>query len=321
VNRRQFLVRAAASPFLLAAGRPLAATRPRRPVALVTADLESRIVAYDVTAGRVVRHIATLPGPKSIETVGDGTTALAAHTASGAITLIDVPTLRVHRVVRGFVEPRYTAAAPDGRHAFVTDAGSGEVVAVDVRHAGITARIHVGAHARHLSLDPSSHRLWTALGFSAPEIVVVDVARPARPHVVATIEPPFPAHDIVFTPSGDRVWISSGTERQLAVYDAYTRRVLYTLRAGDPPQHITFAGRAAYVTSDDALRVHDVHTGKLLRETPVPAGSYNVTNGAGRIFTPSLERGTLAVLDERGRLLRHPTIARAAHDVCFVRTA
>ena len=321
MNRRQFLVRAAVAPYLLGAARALAAVEPHRSLALVTADLESRVVAYDVAAGRVVRYIDTLPGPKSIETVGEGTTALAAHTATGAITLIDTTTLRPRAVVHGFVEPRYTAAAPDGRHAFVTDAGSGEVIAVDVRRARIAGRTPVGTRARHLSLDPSSRRLWTALGFSAREIVVVDAARPTHPRVLARIEPPFPAHDVVFTPSGDRVWVSSGTERRLAVYDALTRRVLFTLGAGDPPQHIAFAGRAAYVTSDDALRVHDVRNGKLLRETPVPAGSYNVTQGADRVFTPSLERGTLAVLDERGRLLQHPTIARAAHDVCFVRTA
>ena len=320
MNRRTFLARAAAIPFLLALEGPraLAAARPRGPLALVTADVESRVVAYDLATRRVVRHIETLAGPKSIETVGDGTAALAAHSALGAVTLIDAATLGVRAVIHGFAEPRYTAAAPDGRHAFVTDAGSGEVITVDVRRARIVARTPAGARARHLSLDGASRRLWTALGFSAAEIVVLDITHPTRPRVVATIEPPFPAHDVVFAPGGAHAWVSSGTERALAVYDTRTRKALFTLAAGKPPQHITFTGAAAYVTSDDAVRVHRLHDGKLIRETAVTEGSYNVTHGAARVLTPSLERGTLSVLDERGRLLGRPTLAKAAHDVCFL---
>ena len=317
MNRRDFLAAAAAAPFALAA--PGARASPaRRPLALVTADLESRVIAYDIATGRVVKQIETLAGPKSIETVGNGTAALVAHTAAGAISLIDAATLRVRAVVHGFVEPRYTASAPDGRHAYVTDAERGEVVTVDVRRARVVERTEAGAHARHLSLNRAARHVWTALGFNAPEIVVLDLTHPVRPRVAATITPPFPAHDVVCAPRGERVWVSSGSERLLAVYDARTRRVLFTLPAGKPPQHITFTTEAAYVTSDDAVRVHALLDGRLVRETPVPVGSYNVTHGSGRVFTPSLERGTLSVLDERGRLLARPTVARAAHDACFV---
>ena len=317
MNRRDFLATAAATPFALAAA-PALAVRPGSRLALVTADLESRIVAYDVATGRVARHIETLAGPKSIETVGDGTTALVAHTALGAISLVDTARLRVRAVLHGFGEPRYTAAAPDGRDAYVTDAKRGEVVTIDIPRARVVSRTAVGARARHLAVDPSGERLWTALGFSAPLVVVLDLTDLVRPRVSAKIVPPFPAHDVVFAPNGERVWVSSGNERRLAIYDADTRRPLFTLAAGPPPQHITFSSDAAYVTSDDAVRVHALDDGRLLRETPVPAGSYNVTHGAGRVVTPSLERGTLSVLDEQGRLLAHPTIARAAHDACFV---
>lgn len=318
MNRRDFIAVAAATPFALAAGPALGRATPKGAIALVTADLESRVVAYDVASGRVVKHIRTPAGPRSIETVGNGTVALVVHTALGTISLLDTATLRVRAVLNEFSEPRYTAAAPDGRHAYVTDAKRGEVVTIDVRRARIVVRTAVGARARHLSLDPSGERLWAALGFSAPAIVVLDLAGPVRPKVAARIIPPFPAHDVVFEPGGDRVWISSGNERRLAVYDARSQKPVVTLEAGQPPQHITFFADAAYVTSDDALRVHTLDDARLLREVAVPPGSYNLTHGARRVLTPSLERGTLSVLDERGRLLAHPTVARSAHDVCFV---
>ncbi len=319
MNRRDFLAAAVATPLALAAARPaLARTRGGTPLALVTADLESRVVVYDLASARVVRRIETLPGPRSIETVGDGALALVAHTAVGAISLIDVSAMRVRHVLHGFRTPRYTAAVPDGDTALVTDAGTGELVTVDLFGGRVARRLAVGSHARHLSLDVSTLTAWVALGFSAPAIAVVDLGAPGGPRLTGRIAPPFPAHDVVFSPDGSRAWVSSGDERRLAVYDAETHRVLFTLPAGEPPQHIAFAGGAVYVTSDDAVRVHRLRDGKLLRTTPVPPGSYNVTHGWGRVFTPSLERGTLAVLDERGRLLARPVLARAAHDACFV---
>jgi hypothetical protein len=152
-------------------------------------------------------------------------------------------------------------------------------------------------------------------------IVAVDLSTPARPRLAHRIIPPFPGHDVVFSPDGTRVWVTSGTQHRLGVYDAQTRRVLFTLTAGQPPQHITFASGAAYVTSDDAIRVHRLADGALRHESGVPAGSYNVTQGARRVLTPSLERGTLCILDRSGRVLASPVLARAAHDACLVVTA
>ena len=318
MDRRQFLAVAAAAPFALSAAPALTRALGGTPLALVTADKESQLVAFDLATWRVHGYVKTLPGPKSIETVGNGTLALVAHTAIGAISLIDVARLRVRDVLHDFVEPRYTAASADGTLAYVTDAGTGELVTVDLARARVVHRLAVGAHARHLSLDPASMTLWTALGFSAREIAVVDVSQPRRPRVVNRVRPSFHAHDVVFLPSARQVWVSSGDEQTLAVYDAAKRRPLFQLAAGPPPQHITFASNAAYVTSDDAVRVHRLTDGRLLRTLAVAPGSYNISQGWNRVFTPSLERGTLTVIDRHGTRARAENVAQAAHDGCFV---
>src|SRR6266542_1103080 len=131
MNRREFVVGAAS---LLLAPRALANTRS--PVALVTADEESRLVAVDLATGRILRHITTLASPRSIEAVGE--TAVVAHTEIGALSV--VRGFKVAHVLRGFDEPRYTAAHPDGRHAYVTDAARGELVALDVVRGAERAR-------------------------------------------------------------------------------------------------------------------------------------------------------------------------------------
>ena len=318
MDRREFLVGAAAAPFALRAGLARAAAAP---IALVTADAESAVVAVDPFRGRVLGRHATESDPRSIERVG--VTAVIAHTAVGAVTLLHGPSLEIRHVLRSFDEPRYTAASPDGRHAFVTDSGHANLVVVDVVRGRTVARLHLGGWPRHLSLDTDGRRLWIALGTEAREIAVVDVSRPARPSLTARIKPPFLAHDVGFAPDGRHVWVTSGDRGALAVYDARRGRVVRRLPAGAPPQHVAFYGDNVYVTSGDdgTFRVQSLGDGRVRRSIGVPVGSYNVQEGWGRILTPSLAHGTLCVLDTRGRLLRRLRVASSSHDACFMMSA
>ena len=314
MDRRAFLL---ASASLVAAPRAFALTSIE--VALVTADLEARLVAVELATGQVLRHIPTLPKPRSIETVGH--MAVVAHSEIGAISLVHAPTLRVAHVLRGFGEPRYTAAHPDGRHAYVSDAKRGEVVTLDVLRARVLARARVGALARHITIDPSGRTLWVSLGSKAREIAVVDVSQRARPRLIRRFEPPFLAHDVGWAPDGRRVWVSSGDRDELAVYAARSGKVLSRVPGDAPPQHVTFRGDRAYVASGESgtLRVHEIG-GRELRVTAVPEDSYNVQQAHGWVVTPGLGRGTLCILDARGRVRRRETIARSSHDACIVRT-
>jgi DNA-binding beta-propeller fold protein YncE len=320
VNRRQFVVAAATAPFALgrvpeALARSLAGT----PMALVTADTESHIAAVDLSSGRIVHRLPTLAGPRSIETVG-GSTAVVAHTTGGAVSIVEAAPLRVRDVIRGFKEPRYTAAAADPRHAYVSDSGLGEVVVIDVLRGRVVYRTRVGGPARHLSADPHAGRLWVALGPKAAEVAVLDISEPIRPKLVDKLRPPFLAHDVGFTPDRGHVWVTSGDRGELAVYDAATGKVGSRLAADAPPQHVTFAGGVAYVTSGDdgLLRVHRLRDGRRLRTTKIPVGSYNVQAGWLRILTPSLDRGTLCVVRQDGTLEEQVQVARSSHDACVV---
>jgi hypothetical protein len=136
---------------------------------------------------------------------------------------------------------------------------------------------------------------------------------------VGTVKPPFLAHDVGFTPGGGRVWVTSGDRGRIAIYDARTGSPVRALRADAPPQHVTFMGDRAFVTSgDDAvLRVHALD-GRLLRSAPVPPGSYNVQHGHRWILSPSLSRGTLCSFSARGAPLHEDRVARSSHDACLI---
>src|SRR5690242_18611354 len=229
MDRRAFIAGAAA---LVASPRALAELVGRE-VALVTADEEARLVAVELASGRVVRHVPTLPKPRSIEAVGP--MAVVAHSELGAVSLVRGATLKIERTLRGFGEPRYTAGHPDGRHAYVSDAKRGEVATLDVLRGRVLARTQVGHLARHITIDPSGRMLWVSLGPKAREVAVVDVSHRAQPRLVRRFEPPFLAHDVGWAPDSRHVWVSSGDRDELAVYGARSGRVLARVPGDEPP--------------------------------------------------------------------------------------
>ncbi|MCP9484310.1 MAG: hypothetical protein MSC30_00450 [Gaiellaceae bacterium MAG52_C11] len=324
MDRRRFLA-ATAAPLVLGAAPALAARRGGTPLALVTADLESSIVAVNVATGDVHRRLRVPADPRSIESIGV-IGAVVAHTAGGRLTLIDSD-LRVHSIAGEFGAPRYSAVSQDLRPtlspgsplAYVTDSAQEEVVVVDLRKRRVVERVGVDGPCRHLSIDRAGTRLWVALGNKAETLAVLSLAVPRRPRVVGSIRPPFLAHDVGFTPGGRRVWVTSGDRGRIAIYEARNGKLVRTIAADAPPQHVTFIGDRAFVTSgDDAiLRVHALD-GRLLRSAPVPAGSYNVQQGGRWILTPSLTEGTLCSFSERGAQLHELRVARSSHDACFI---
>jgi DNA-binding beta-propeller fold protein YncE len=324
MNRRQFLLTVAAVPILLRDDPDALARRlGGLPLALVTADEEARVVAVQLsgTDARIYRRIRTHPGPRSIQAVGN--TAVIAHTEHGAVTLLDGDGLRIRKVLHGFGQPRYTAGSADGRYAYVSDSQRYEVTIIDVRNARIVGRTPVHGPARHITLVAATGELWVSLGSKAERVAVLSVASPTRPRLEAMIDPPFLAHDVGFQPGSSRVWVTSGSEGSLAVYDARSHRIMRRLRADAPPQHVTFVQGMAHVTSGDdgTLAVHSLSTGKVVHTARVPIGSYNVQEGWGVVLTPSLGRGTLCVLNARGGLIDELRVATSSHDACFAMAA
>lgn len=312
----------------MSAPRALAALLKGPPVALVTADLESHVVVLDLESARPVGRIETGPGPRAIELIASrfGRGVVVAHTAHGVVTILGAESRSIRAQLEAFEEPRYasrgTLAGPLGTPvvAYVSDSAAEEVVTLDVLGEGrVLWRTRVPGPARHISASLDGKTIWTSLGSRAERVAVLDGSDPRRPRLVRTIMPPFLAHDVVFAPDGKHVWVTSGSERKIAVYRADSRRLVRLLAAHAPPQHVAFARGRAFVASGDSgsVRVHRLD-GTLVHESRVPDGSYNVTFGAGRAVTPSLDRGTVALLDERGRVRDVRTVARAAHDACIL---
>lgn len=322
MNRRELLLAAAAGPAVLALpGAARAASRGGTPLAFVTSDSEDRVLVVRLTDLDVVRSLAVPDRPHGIEAVDGGSAALVLSEQSGTITVLGVNVPRVRRVLEGFASPRYAAGeSGGGPFAYVSDDIAGQVIAIDVERARVIGRVEVGEGARHIAISPDGQRVVTALGTEAPRLALVDVSRARRPRLLRTFPAADLAHDVGFSPDVRHLWISSGVDRRLAVHDAQTLRPLRSIPGDGPPQHVTFddTTKRIHVASgaSGTLRSYRMADLALMSTRTVPAGSFNVCAQAGRTITPSLERGTLTLIDHRG--LRSVRVAPNAHDACLV---
>jgi DNA-binding beta-propeller fold protein YncE len=297
--------------------------------AVVTDESEGRLLVVDLRSGRVLRRISVPGDPGYVATIGSGGPVVVASSAAGTVTLVGGTSLHVIKVLHGFADPDIPAMAPGGGYAYVTEDGPGQVAVILLADDKIVSRNVVGAGAHHLAFSPNLQQVWVALGESASTIAILStvvrrppppfsvVADPGHPRLVGQFRPGYLAHDLLFTPNGRQVWITSANGPMVGVFSARTRRLLFRVPGGPPPQHVVFDGPYAYVTSGYGSRIEQVSitTGRVLKRVAAPYGSFDLDAAGGYVVTSSLLRGTLAIYNTRLRLLRVRRVASSAEDV------
>jgi DNA-binding beta-propeller fold protein YncE len=302
-------------------------------VALVTDQTEDRVLAVDLPSGRLVRSV-TVPGaPEYVATTpnGPGSVAVVVSASSARVTLLNLHSWRAIKVFGGFTSPHIPAIFPDGDYAYVTDDASGVVTVIGLYNHRTLARIVVGAGAHHLAFSPDWQQVWITLGQSASTIAILTtvvrrppppsspIVDPGQPHVIGRFHPGFLAHDLLFSPDGRRVWITSADTTDVGVFSARTRHLLFTVPAGAPPQHLAFDGGFASITSGYGSLIEKVRAadGRVLARAHAPYGSFDLDAADGYVVTASLLRGTLAIYDPDLRLLHVRQLAPSTEDVAI----
>jgi DNA-binding beta-propeller fold protein YncE len=270
----------------------------------------------ELPQGRVVRRVQMPADPQNV-IAEPGAVAVVVSARAGAITLLDGRTLKVLKIFRDLSDPHLAAYSPDRRYAYATADGSGQLVVINLARRRIVARTFVGLGAHHLAVSPDGKRIWIGLGERAEAVAIVDSSDPLRPRLAGRLVPHFTVHDLAFGPNGKRVWLTSDDEERVHVVDARTRRLVFTVLAGPPPQHVAFDQRHAFVTSGYGSRIELVDPGRgtVLGSARQPYGSFNLAVAGGLVVTTSLLNGTLAELDTWLNRLRTVRVAGATRDV------
>ncbi|MGI9184334.1 MAG: YncE family protein [Solirubrobacteraceae bacterium] len=307
--------------------------RTPAPIALVTAQAENRLVLLSLPSGRVIGRVSVPGEPGYVASLGVGGPAVVVSSRSGTVTLLGGARLTDRLVLGGFSSPHIPALAPGGEYAYVTDDASGRVAAIGLSDQRVDSRTFVGAGAHHLAFSPDARQVWVALGQAAATVVILSTAGsapppgvsvmidPRHPHVVGRLRPGYLAHDLLFAPDGQRVWITAANRPYVGVFSARDHRLLFRVPAGAPPQHVVFAGPDAYVTSGYGASIErvSVATGRVLRRVRAPYGSFDLDASGRYVVAASLFRGTAAIYDRDLRLLRVRRVGSSAEDVAIYR--
>jgi DNA-binding beta-propeller fold protein YncE len=293
--------------------------------ALVTAQTEDRLLVASVPGGRVLREIR-VPGGSDYVDAAPGVIVVVSSD-SGTVTLLDRRSLRVIKVIHGLSSPHIPVLSPDDQYAYVTDDATGKLAVIGLGNDKLIARVAVGPGAHHLAFSPDEQRVWVALGQAADTITILSTltrsgeVHPGHPHLVGSFHPGFLAHDLLFSPGGKQVWITSADTSYVGVYSSRTRRLLFRIPAGAPPQHLVFAKGYAYITSGygSSIEQVDLYSGRVLRRVSAPYGSFDLDAAGSYVVTSSLLRGTLAIYNDRLQLLHVGQLAPSTEDVALSR--
>jgi DNA-binding beta-propeller fold protein YncE len=304
-----------------------------RPQALVTDEAQDRVLVVDLPSGRLVRWVALPPDPEDIATTGNGGVVVVVSTRTGKVVVLNRSTLRPLKTFGGFDQPHIVAISPDDQYAYVTDDTRGTLTAIRLDDLKVTRTLSVGSGAHHMAFRPDEQQVWVALGESARVISIVStvekprgalsgaVVDPGRPHVVGQFDPGFLAHDLAFSPDGREVWITSAASPDLTAFDVRSRRALFRVPVGPPPQHLAFAGAYAYATSGYGSTIERINaaTGRVVDRAASPYGSFELAAADGYVATVSLLRGTIAIYTPALKLLRVAHLAPATREVAISR--
>src|SRR5205823_1293270 len=167
MNRRQFVVGAVTLPLSLRA--TVDALAGGDPVALVTADTESRVAVVELSNGRFIRSIPSLPGPRSVERVAVGGPArhisvdpsgrtiwVSLGSKAEQVAVVDVSRPAAPRLVRPFRPPflaHDVGIVPGGRHVWVSSGDRGALAVYDRRTGEVLRRLPADAPPQHVTFS------------------------------------------------------------------------------------------------------------------------------------------------------------------------
>jgi DNA-binding beta-propeller fold protein YncE len=115
------------------------------PVALVTAERQDKLIAIELSTGKVVRRVSMPDDPQNVDSSWRMTAVVS--TRAGAVTLVDLNG-RIRKVFRGLDDPHIVVVNRGKDLAYVTADGSGELIVIDLM-------------ARRIIGPPSSARALT----------------------------------------------------------------------------------------------------------------------------------------------------------------
>jgi YVTN family beta-propeller protein len=224
-------------------------------VSLIGANTVAKFNARDEIVGRF-----TMETPGMIALSGDRqmvvTRSMSAVNPPKRMAVIDRTTMTGTEVDVLFPRPHPVAVA--GGFAYTGSLGTNQIASVNLDTERVAIVNVEGATHAFVQFDvsPDGRTLVGSTEVSG-QLLVFDLATPARPALKASIPLGKMAFDPIFTPDGREVWVPVKMDNEIAVIDTATWKV--TRRITNPdfkqPHQVVFSsdGKTAFVSNNNKM--------------------------------------------------------------------
>jgi DNA-binding beta-propeller fold protein YncE len=283
-------------------------------VAFVSVEDDDRLVAVDLTSGRILARIPVPDGPRNVAESG-ARWILVTSPPAGAVTLVDGFSQEVVKVFRGFGYPHDVEV--EGARAYVTDETRGQLVVISLPAQRILARIPVGPRPHDVAVSDVA---LVTHGSSHPDLTMVDVNL-GRKRGIRRLAVGGPAHDISKQPDSANVYVTYWNRGSVGAVDWGRGRLLWRARIGTLVRHVQFDyfhGRRLWATDHTSGRSYliSARNGRVLRTlTGCPGAQHLAMGGTAWVAVACHEAGALAIHDARTWRRKLVRVGAGAHGV------
>lgn len=295
---------------------PTSTASPSSGLLLIVSMDESRLDIIDEATLRTVASLNTGKGPHEVRVAPDG--RIAYVVAGRTITAVDVSARTIKRTFDlGEFAAHDVRVSRDGRQLWAACAPQQTVLELDAETGAVLNRFPTSRDgAWFVEVSPDETKLYT------PNLEGTSVSVITRATAAVKVLPlDYRAYGIDRTPDGTHVLVSG---RSVAVIDTSSDVVSRTI-ATTPPDtgriRITPDGRRVVVAMEKSLAVFEIASGRLIRETPLPAKpKVMALSGDGRrayLSNPADNSATIFDVEE-GRVLNTVPTGRRPDGIAWV---
>ena len=241
------------------------------PVAFVSVEHSSQLVAVDLTTKRVIGRTQVPRGPHNVAAavVRQRPYVLVTSPPGGAVTLVDAVSRKVVKVFRGFGSPHDVEV--EGWRAYVTDEARGQLVVIGLRSRRVLARIEVGPGPHNVAVGDVA----VITHGRANNYLTLVPRNLGRARAIRRISAHGVPHDVAKQPDTANVYLTYWDSGVVGAVNWGTRRLRWAHDIGSLVHHVTFdyyAGNRLWAT--------DHATGRAYLPRPATGEFFGACGGA-----------------------------------------
>jgi YVTN family beta-propeller protein len=242
----------------------------------VVSSASDSVAVVNPSTNQVITQIPVDRSPIRIAMTPDGRKAYVSNGGVSTLSVIDTANLVVTSSITVGRSPQELAVTPDGGRLFVVHKTSGDISVVDTSTDTVINDVTVGGNgSRDVAVSPDGRFAYVAN--SATSMVnVIDTST----YAVTNIATPAGPRRLLFTPSGDRLFVADYDGASVSVIDTATQTLITNVTVGIKPRGLAIKpdGSEIYVTNEGAGTVSVISNATLtvLKTTRVGNQPYQV---------------------------------------------